>query len=161
MFIISQAFNDRIDSATRVIKASSKDIYQSFINPNIFALWLPPQGMSATIEEFDIREGGLYKMSLTYKAGKENQGKTLHNTDVFQGTFLKLVEDTKIVMSVVFKSEDLAYSNEMIQTWYLETISVGTRVIIICENVPSGIQKEDHDTGLNSTLENLARFIER
>ncbi|MCH4826295.1 hypothetical protein [Planococcus halocryophilus] len=49
----------------------------------------------------------------------------------------------------------------MIQTWYLETVSEGTRVTLICENVPKGIRKEDHDIGLNSTLENLARFIER
>ncbi|MGB6408257.1 MAG: SRPBCC domain-containing protein [Planococcus donghaensis] len=161
MFIIIQPFNYRIDSASRVIKASSKDIYQSFINPDTFALWLPPQGMSAKIETFDVCEGGVYKMSLTYKVTDSQKGKTSRDTDVFQGTFLKVVKDTKIVMSVVFDSEDPAFSSEMIQTWYLETVSEGTRVTLICENVPNGIRKEDHDIGLNSTLENLARFVER
>lgn len=161
MFTIIQSFNNRVDSASRVINASSKDIYNSFINPDAFSLWLPPQGMSAKIETFDVCEGGVYKMSLTYKVADSEKGKTSRDTDVFQGTFLKLVEDTKIVMSVIFDSEDPAFSNEMIQTWYLETVSEGTRVTIICENVPKGIRKEDHDIGLNSTLENLARFIER
>lgn len=48
----------------------------------------------------------------------------------------------------------------MKQTWLLESISEGTKVTIICENVPEGIRKEDHDTGLRSTLENLATFTE-
>lgn len=100
-------------------------------------------------------------MSLTYKVADSEKGKTSHDTDVFQGTFLKLVDNTKIVMSVVFDSEDPAFASEMIQTWYLESVSEGTRVTLICENVPEGIRKEDHDIGLNSTLENLARFVER
>jgi len=48
----------------------------------------------------------------------------------------------------------------MIQKWLLEAIAEGTRVTIVCENVPKGIRKEDHDLGLKSTLENLAIFVE-
>ena len=48
----------------------------------------------------------------------------------------------------------------MTQKWFLETISEGTKVTIVCENVPEGIRKEDHDAGLMSTLENLAIFTE-
>ena len=38
-------------------------------------------------------------------------------------------------------------------------ITVGTRVIILAEDVPEGIRKEDHDAGLRSSLENLARYL--
>ncbi|MET3549076.1 hypothetical protein ABID47_005708 [Paenibacillus favisporus] len=34
-------------------------------------------------------------------------------------------------------------------------------VTIVCENVPAGIRKEDHDVGLRSTLENLALYTEQ
>lgn len=49
----------------------------------------------------------------------------------------------------------------MIQKWILEDVPGGTNVTIVCENVPEGIRKEDHDTGLRSTLENLAAFTEK
>lgn len=153
--------SNRIDSASRVIMASPKAIYQAFMDPEALGTWLPPKGMSAHIDVFDPREGGAYKMALIYEVDHSNPGKTSAHTDVSQGTFLELVPDTKIVLSVHFDSEDPAFSGEMIQTWYLEAVLEGTKVIIICEHVPEGIRKEDHDEGLGSTLENLAQFIEK
>ena len=75
--------------------------------------------------------------------------------------FLELVPDQKIVMAGIFDSDDPKFAGEMIQTWYFEAVDEGTKVIIICENVPEGIGKKDHMTGLNSTLNNLAHFTER
>jgi hypothetical protein len=34
-------------------------------------------------------------------------------------------------------------------------------VTVRCENVPAGIQADDHQAGLKSTLSNLAAFAER
>lgn len=48
----------------------------------------------------------------------------------------------------------------MVQTWYLEAVAEGTKVTVVCENVPEGVQKIDHDEGLTSTLNNLATFTE-
>ncbi|WP_186759937.1 SRPBCC domain-containing protein [Planococcus sp. CPCC 101016] len=157
---MAHSTNKRIDSASRVIMATPKAIYDAFLNPEALASWLPPTGMSATIDKFDPYEGGSYKITLTYDSLDSNLGKTLDHTDVSQGTFSKLVSDTKIVLAGQFDSEDPAFAGEMIQTWYLEAVLEGTKVTIVCENVPEGIRKEDHDAGLNSTLENLALFTE-
>lgn len=158
---MTNASSYRIDSASRVIAATPKAIYESFINPAALSLWLPPKGMSAYIEQFDCYEGGTYKITLTYEEEHTESGKTSKNTDLSQGKFLKLIPNTKIVLSVNFGSENPSFSGEMIQTWYLEAVLEGTKVTIVCENVPVGIQKEDHDVGLNSTLENLAGFAEK
>nr|WP_280173856.1 SRPBCC domain-containing protein [Rhizobium hainanense] len=48
----------------------------------------------------------------------------------------------------------------MTMTWSLAEVPTGTRVTIICENVPYGISREDHDEGLKSALENLANHLE-
>lgn len=151
--------NNRIDSASKVIKASPEAIYHAFMKPQDLVSWLPPKGMSASIDVFDAREGGAYRIILTYETDKEHQGKTSAHTDVTEGKFLTLVPAAKIVLSGNFDSDDPAFSGEMVQTWYLEAVAEGTKVTIICENVPPGIRKEDHDTGLNSTLQNLAEFI--
>lgn len=99
-------------------------------------------------------------MTLTYETDHSNPGKTSGNTDITQGKFLKLVQDKKIVLTVKFDSEDPQFSGVMIQTWYLEVVSEGTKVTIVCENVPEGISKKDHDIGLRSTLGNLAIFTQ-
>lgn len=150
----------RIDTASRVILAPPSAIYQAFMDSASLVSWLPPEGMSARIDEFDPREGGAYQLTLTYEADPSYVGKTSDNTDVSRGMFLKLVPDTKIVTAGVFDSEDPAFAGEMTQTWYLEEVPEGTKVTIVSENVPPGIRKEDHDTGMNSSLENLARFTE-
>ncbi|WP_188455694.1 SRPBCC domain-containing protein [Virgibacillus oceani] len=152
--------NRRTDSASRVIMATPQTIYQAFVNPEALIAWLPPKGMSGHIDMFEPQEGGTYKVTLTYEMEHADLGKTSENTDVAEGKFLELVPYKRIVQSVNFNSTDPAFSGEMIQKWLLETIPEGTKVTIVCENVPEGIRKEDHDTGLRSTLENLAAFTE-
>ncbi|GGP09355.1 SRPBCC domain-containing protein [Oceanobacillus neutriphilus] len=150
----------RIDSASRVIMASPQTVYQAFVSPKALISWLPPNGMSGRIESFDPQKGGAYRITLMYELDNSHPGKTTENTDITQGVFLELVPDKRIVQTVNFDSEDPAFSGEMIQKWFFEAVSDGTKVTVICENVPEGIRKEDHDTGLRSTLENLAIFME-
>ena len=158
---MTNVFSDnRTDTASRVIMAEPQTIYQAFLNPKLLVSWLPPKGMSGHIDNFDPREGGTYNMTLTYEEDQRSSGKTSENTDVYQGKFLELVPDKRIVQLVIFDSESPDFTGEMIQKWLLESIAEGTRVTIICENVPNGIRKEDHDLGLKSTLENLAIFVE-
>ncbi|MBD7965727.1 SRPBCC family protein [Fictibacillus norfolkensis] len=153
--------NRRTDTASKVIPVPPQIVYLAIINPNSLIQWLPPEGMSGKIDTYDCREGGAYKMTLTYELDELILGKTSDNTDVAEGTFLELVPNQRIIQSVNFNSEDPAFSGEMIQKWILEDVSGGTNVTIVCENVPEGIRKEDHDTGLRSTLENLAAFTEK
>ena len=150
----------RIDTASKVIQASPQVLYQAFINPEALASWLPPEGMSAHVDVFEPRKSGRYKLTLTYESEDAIEGKTSENTDVSQGVFLEVIPNKKIVQSGTFDSEDPAFSGEMVQSWYFESVSEGTKVTLICENVPIGIRKLDHLEGLNSTLNNLAAYIE-
>lgn len=150
----------RIDSAEKMIQASPDTIYQAFIHPQSMIKWLPPTGMSGQIDLFEPYKNGRYQFTLSYENSDTSLGKTSKNTDVSKGIFLELVPNQKIVMAGIFDSDDPKFSGKMIQTWYFEAIDEGTQVIIICENVPKGIRKEDHKIGLNSTLNNLANFTE-
>ncbi|WCK56806.1 SRPBCC family protein [Aneurinibacillus sp. Ricciae_BoGa-3] len=151
----------RTDSASRVIKASPHNIYKAFVDPEALVSWLPPKGMKGHILEFDARTGGAYRMSLTYlETSHSTQGKTSEHTDVVKGKFLELTPEERIVQIVEFQSDDPAFAGEMIMTWTLAAVPEGTTVTIVCENVPEGIRKEDHDVGLRSSLENLADYIE-
>ncbi|OMF70530.1 SRPBCC family protein [Paenibacillus glucanolyticus] len=152
----------RTDSASRLIKASPKAIYQAFTDPRAWVSWLPPEGMSGQIDSFDAREGGSYRMILNYIGSDHvNLGKSSEGTDIVQGTFLVLVPNKKIVQCFEFESDDPAYGGSMTMTWTLTALAEGTEVTIVCENVPEGIRQEDHEEGLNSSLHNLAVFTER
>lgn len=151
----------RTDTASRVIAAELAVIYRAFLDPEALVEWLPPEGMTGHIYTFEPREGGTYKMALTYNADQGTmRGKTSEDTDVVEGRFLELVPNERIVQMVQFESDDPAFAGEMKMTWDLAPVSGGTRVTITCENVPVGIRKEDHDTGLRASLDNLAAFVE-
>jgi hypothetical protein len=57
------------------------------------------------------------------------------------------------------ESQDARFAGEMTMTWTFAAVLEGTRVTVTAENVPPGVSKDDHDAGLRSSLENLARFL--
>lgn len=157
----SDAGNKRVDSASRIVAAPPSAVYRAFVVPEALAEWLPPKGMTGKVHTFEPREGGTYRMTLTYEdSGSVATGKSTDNTDVVEGRFLELVPNERIVQSALFESDDPAFAGTMTITWRLKAVPAGTEVTVLCENVPEGIRPEDHDAGLTSTLENLAAFVE-
>ncbi len=136
------------------------DVVAADRDPAALAAWRPPQGMTGRFEAFDPRPGGRFRMVLSYAGAESGRGKTSASDDVVEGRFVELVTDRRIVEQVEFESDDPAYAGVMTITTSLEPAAGGTRVTIRCDDVPEGISAADHETGLNSTLENLADFTE-
>ena len=150
----------RIDSASRLIHASPSDIYQAFAQPGSMEQWLPPGNMTGKMLHFDFRAGGSYRMRLTYKDSHDGQGKTSDDSDEVQVQLVSLEPGQRIVQEINFDSDDSSFAATMRMTWTFEPRDGGTRVTVRAENVPEGIRPEDHQTGLDSSLANLARFTE-
>jgi len=150
----------RVDTASRLIRASPSAIYRAFATADAMEKWLPPPNMSARVLTLSFREGGAYRMRLTYNASQHAPGKTSEDSDEVQVRFVKLVPNERIEQAVTFDSQDPAFSGEMRITWVLEPARDGTLVTVRCDDVPSGIRAEDHQAGLTSTLDNLAAFVE-
>lgn len=149
---------DNIHSASKLIRAPGAALYAAFATPAALAAWLPPAGMRGTTLAFDFREGGLVRMRLTFTASSHTPGKTTEDADEFEARFVRLVQDRCVVQAVTFNSADPAFAGEMRMTWTFDAAPEGTRVTVRCENVPAGISQADHETGLNSTLDNLAAY---
>jgi uncharacterized protein YndB with AHSA1/START domain len=148
-------------SVSRVIMASPQCIYQAFLDPQAVATWRPPEGMRAHVYAFEPREGGTFRMSLDYvDASHAVRGKTSEHSDVVQGRFLELVPYERIVERIEFESNDPAFAGTMLLTTTLTAVSGGTKVTVLCQNAPKGIRRSDHETGIRSTLKNLAAFTE-
>lgn len=116
--------------------------------------------MSGRALEYDFREGGRYRIELTYhqNAGTD-AGKTTGNTDISAGSFLSLEPGKRIVQTVEFESTDASVAGEMVMTWSFEAVPSGTAVTITAENVAPGISESDHADGLRSSLQNLATYL--
>jgi len=100
-------------------------------------------------------------MSLTYQNPEHSlAGKTSEGTDTFQGRFVELVPDAKIVEVVEFESQDPSFAGEMRMTVSLADANGGTEITILCEDIPKGIRPEDNELGCKESLQKLAAFLE-
>jgi uncharacterized protein YndB with AHSA1/START domain len=68
---------ERSSSASRVIAAEPRALYDAFIDRDALVAWLPPARMTGEIHELDARVGGGYVMSLYYPEDERvSRGKT-------------------------------------------------------------------------------------
>jgi uncharacterized protein YndB with AHSA1/START domain len=146
---------------SKIIKAPRKAVYQACLDADALARWRVPDNMTARVHAFEAREGGTYRMSLTYRDPQQSPGgKTSQDTDTFRGRFVKLVPDEKIVEAIEFESRDSGFAGEMKMTTRLSDTKDGTEVTILCEGLPSGIRPEDNETGTRQSLQKLAALLE-
>ncbi|HUG40902.1 MAG TPA: SRPBCC domain-containing protein [Longimicrobiales bacterium] len=150
----------RTDRAARAIRASPAALYRAFAHPGAMEAWLPPEGMTGRMLAFDFRDGGSYRMRLTYDDPGHPPGKSSDDADEVEVRFLELIPDRSIVQAVTFDSPDPRFAGVMTMIWTFVPGPSGTGVTVRCDDVPEGIRREDHEAALASTLENLARFTE-
>ena len=150
----------RTDAESRQIAAPTDAIYRALTDPQARIQWLPPQGMTAQLERYDLRVGGGYRMVLTLADPSSGAGKTTADSDVVEGTFVELVEGERVVETTEFESDDPAFAGTMTMTWQLTPVAEGTEVSIVATGVPTGIDPADHATGMQSSLANLAAYVE-
>jgi uncharacterized protein YndB with AHSA1/START domain len=149
----------RTDSTALNIPAPVEKVYSALVDPEALIEWLPPGDMTATIERFDPRPGGSYRMKLKHPSGSVSQGKTTSDSDVVEGRFVELVPNARVVWAVDFVSDDPGYESTMIMKWDVVTIDGGTRVQITADNVPDVVSVQDHNEGMSSSLAKLAEYL--
>jgi uncharacterized protein YndB with AHSA1/START domain len=152
--------NDRTHRASRLISASPERLFHAFTDPDEWLRWLPPGDARAQIDEFNLRPGGNYRMTLVFDEVTAGQGKSSANSDQVRGRFVEIHPNERLVQELEFASDDPRFAGTMRMSWCLLPASAGTKVSIIAENVPEGISAQDHVAGLNSSLEKLATLVE-
>ena len=99
-------------------------------------------------------------MTLTFDDASRPKGKSTSNTDVVKGQFVTLDTNRKVAQRFEFDSTDPTFGGTMTMTWALEPQGEGTVLSVTAEGVPAGIQVEDHEAGMASSLSNLAAMVE-
>ena len=134
-------------------------VYRALLDARAVAKWKVPSGMTCHVHAFDAREGGSFRISLTYDA-PTGTGKTTAHTDTFHGRFVKLVTDEQVVEVVEFETANPALRGEMTITYTLADADGGTDVLAVHDGLPRGLSTADNEAGWQMSLAKLAVLVE-
>jgi uncharacterized protein YndB with AHSA1/START domain len=149
----------RSTRVSRRVNAPRANVYRALLDAHAVATWMVPTGMSSHVHAFDAREGGSFRISLTYDA-PTGIGKTTAHTDTYHGRFMKLVKNEQVVEVVEFETADPALRGEMTITITLADADGGTDVLAAHDGLPRGLSSADNEVGWRSSLAKLAEFVE-
>jgi uncharacterized protein YndB with AHSA1/START domain len=108
--------------------------------------WMVPDGMTSKVHSFDAREGGAFRISLTYDTPTA-AGKSSTETDSFHGRFVRLLPDEEVVQAIEFETDDPAMEGEMTITYALTDADGGTELTAVHANLPPGLSPVDNEFG--------------
>ena len=145
--------------SSRFIAAPRERVYAALVDPAAVAHWKVPHGMTCEVHEFDAREGGTLRISLTYEAA-DRTGKTAGRTDTYHGRFVTLVPGELVVEVDEFETDDPALAGAMTITIRLSDAEGGTRLDAVHEGLPASVAPADNEAGWRESLARLAALVE-
>lgn len=144
---------------SRFIAAPRERVYAALVDPVAVARWKVPAQMSCEVHEFDAREGGALRISLTYD-DPGRPGKSDVRTDTYRGRFVTLVPGELVVEVDAFETSDPALAGEMTITIRLSDAPGGTRLDALHEGLPGVVAPADNEAGWRESLTRLAALLE-
>lgn len=147
-----------ITHVRRFIGAPRARVYEALLDPAALPHWKVPDGMTLHVHQFEPREGGALRISLTYDSPSA-PGKTAARTDTYHGRLVRLVPNELIVEVDEFESDDPALRGEMTITISLSDAPGGTELVATHEGLPSAVSSADNETGWNMALDKLAALV--
>jgi uncharacterized protein YndB with AHSA1/START domain len=144
---------------THHINAPRAAVYRALLDPLAIPKWKVPDGMTCRVHDFDAREGGSFRISLTYD-GPSGIGKTSAHTDTYHGRFVELVPNERVVEVDEFETDDPVLRGEMKIAITLKDSGGGTDLIAVHDGLPPGPSSEDNEAGWQMALAKLAALLE-
>lgn len=142
------------------VNAPRARVYRALLDADAIAAWRVPTGMASHVHAFDPREGGAFRVSLTYEVPTA-AGKTTAHTDTYHGHFVKLVPDEQVIERLEFETTNPALRGEMtIATTLADAPDGGTDIVAIHDGLPSGVPEADNEAGWRDSLAKLAALVE-
>jgi uncharacterized protein YndB with AHSA1/START domain len=145
---------------SRLIRAPRAAVYRALLDAEAVQRWMVPDDMTSVVHWFDAREGGTFRISLTYESTTTAVGKTSGRTDSFHGRFVRLRPDTEVVQTVEFETEDPTMQGAMTITYSLADADGATSLTGTHEHLPPGVSPADNELGWRISIDKLATLVE-
>jgi uncharacterized protein YndB with AHSA1/START domain len=134
----------------RVVRAKPEKVYRAFLEPEAMSKWLPPYGFTCSVQHFEAKVGGTFKMSFrSFSSG---------NGHSFGGEYLELVPNERIRYTDKFDDPNLPGTLQV--TVSLAPVVCGTDLSIVQEGIPEAIPLEMCYLGWQESLAQLATLVE-
>ena len=134
----------------RVLRTTPEKVYRAFLDADALAKWLPPYGFTCSVQHFDAKLGGSFKMSF--------KNFTSGNRHSFGGEYLELLPNQLIRYTDKFDDPNLP--GEMQVTVVLKPVSCGTELAVTQSGIPEVIPAEMCYLGWQESLLQLANLVE-
>lgn len=145
---------------SRIIPAPRAAVYAALIDPDAVSQWRFPTGMSIRIHAFEARQGGTFRVSLTYGTA-EGAGKSSAHTDTYHGRFVRLVPGELVREEIEFETADPSLQGLMTITTTLADAEGGTLLSAVHDGLPPGLSEADNEAGWKDSLGKLAAWLGR
>jgi uncharacterized protein YndB with AHSA1/START domain len=156
----ARTFDGMTTRVTRHIDAPRSAVYAALLDADSVRAWMVPDGMTSVVHHFEGREGGTWRISLTYDQPTDT-GKTDSQTDTHHGRFVRLLPDTEVVQTVEFESDDPSMQGQMTITYSLaDAAGGGTQLVATHEGLPAGVPEADNELGWSISIGKLAALVE-
>lgn len=134
----------------RVLKSKPEKLFRAFSNKDAYAWWIPPYGFLCTVEEFNFKIGGHFKMSFSnFSTG---------NGHSFGGEIMELIPNQLIKYTDQFDDPNLP--GKMITTVEFKEVLCGTELHITQEGIPEEIPVEMCYLGWQESLDKLMELTD-
>lgn len=156
-------------STTRIcqhINAPRSAVYRALLDARAVAAWRVPDGMSSRVHEFEAREGGRFRVSLSYDV-QTWAGKTGPNTDTYRGYFASLVPDEQVGWSSSrprtppCRARCASRPRSPMPTAAPRSSCGGTEIVVAYDGLPPGLPEDANEVGTLMALAKLAALMER
>ena len=135
----------------RIIPAPRAKVYRAFLDPDLLARWMGPDGFSVTIATVDERVGGQHRVEMLDADGD------LHS---FDSTILALMPDERIVMTWRFNP---GAEDTLLTVTFRDAEDGGTALRLEHERITltPPLDTQSVDIGWSQTLAKLAAYFDK
>ncbi|BET66323.1 SRPBCC family protein [Opitutales bacterium ASA1] len=134
----------------RVLRASPEKVYRAFTEADAMCRWLPPFGFIGTMQKFEPKVGGSFRMSFT------NFG-TRH-THSFGGEYVEMKPHESLRYTDRFDDPNLP--GEITVSVTFKPVACGTELRVEQAGIPAVIPAEMCYLGWQESLLQLAQLVE-
>lgn len=133
----------------RRINAPLGQVYRAFTDPGRVARWMGPEGYEATVDRFDFRVGGAYRLILTAESGVMRP---------VAGEYLEIEEGRCIAFSWRWEHEGATGATTVVRFEFAVS-GDGTTIVLTHAGFPEEGNAVAHGDGWTSTLNCLERAV--
>jgi len=135
----------------RVFNAPPQKVFNAWTDPKEVALWYGPEGFTNEVHEFNLVEGGVYRLTMHSPKGDQY---------TLRGVFKLIQPYEKLILTWQWeKGLDGGESNETTVTVDFKSADEGTEMTLTHEGFIDEEARKNHEMGWSSSFNDLEKHV--